>query len=79
MFHLIFYTLIICTISVITIGIQDDPEPERDEMFIIQLSDPLGGALLDSRDRVSVVIQANDYVAGIVGFTASSYIAKEGQ
>lgn len=28
---------------------------------------------------MSVVIQANDYVAGVIGFTSSSYIAKEGQ
>jgi len=67
-----------CSFLVITIGIQDDNLPEHDETLVVQLMQPEGGVLLDARNKVNVVILANDYVAGVVGFTSSSYIAKEG-
>lgn len=65
--------------TVITIGIQDDEVPEYDEVLVVQLMDPLGGAVLGSQNIVNVVILANDYVAGVVGLASSSYIAKEGR
>lgn len=67
-------------IAVITIGIKDDPTPELNELVVIQLTNPKSGAILDPRSSsVNVVIVANDHVGGVLGFTSSSYIAKEGK
>jgi len=64
---------------VITIGISDDPTPELNEVFVVELIDPQGGALLADDSQVTVVILANDDVAGVFGFTSSSYITSEGE
>lgn len=68
------------TIAVITIGIKDDLTPELNELVVVQLTNPKSGALLDPlSSSVNVVIVANDNVGGVLGFTSSSFIAKEGK
>lgn len=67
-----------------TIGIEimDDIEPEDDESLKIGLVSTKGGSrILPSSDTVTVVILANDHVAGIVGFhpASRSVIAREGR
>ena len=68
------------TISLI---IFEDTLPERDETIIISLSSPTGGAVLAANggSTVTVVIEANDNAAGIVGLvdTARSAIVSEGE
>ncbi|KAJ8414918.1 hypothetical protein AAFF_G00024410 [Aldrovandia affinis] len=66
----------------IKLFIVDDMEPEDNETLLIGLVKTEGGSrILPSSDTVTVVILANDYVAGMVGFpTASrSVIAREGE
>lgn len=62
-----------------TIGIEDDDIPENDEQVVIELTDPQGGALLSDDYRLTIVIMANDYVAGLLGFTKTSYLINEGE
>lgn len=64
------------------IVITDDAVPEDDESLMIGLVNPEGGSrILPSSDTVTVVIQANDNVAGIVGFhpASRSVVAREGR
>lgn len=66
----------------IEILITDDIEPEDDESLMIGLVKTEGGSrILPSSDTVTVVILANDHVAGIVGFhpASRSVIAREGR
>ncbi|KAI1900416.1 hypothetical protein AGOR_G00049720 [Albula goreensis] len=66
----------------IELFIVDDAEPEDNETFMIGLVRTDGGSrILPSSDTVTVVILANDHVAGMVGFhTASrSVIVREGE
>uniref|UniRef100_A0A8C9WGZ3 Adhesion G-protein coupled receptor V1 n=1 Tax=Scleropages formosus TaxID=113540 RepID=A0A8C9WGZ3_SCLFO len=66
----------------IEIFIRDDTEPEDNETFMIGLVKTEGGSrILPSSDTVSVVILANDHVAGLVGFhtTSRSVMAQEGE
>lgn len=61
--------------------IRDDSEPEDSESLMIGLVNTAGGSrILPSSDTVTIVILANDNVAGIVGFDQSSrsVIAREG-
>lgn len=65
----------------VTLTILDDPEPEDNENIIISLTHTEGGSrILPSSDTVTVVILANDNVAGVISFqTASrSVIGHEG-
>ena len=68
------------TISLI---IFEDTLPERDEDITVSLSSPTGGAVLagDGGSTVTVVIEANDNAAGIVGLVdlARSVIVGEGE
>eukprot|EP00064_Thunnus_orientalis_P005520 superscaffoldBa00000542_g5534 len=65
----------------IEIVIRDDIEPEDNESLMIGLVNTEGGSrILPSSDTVTIVILANDNVAGIVGLHPSSrsVIAREG-
>lgn len=65
----------------VEIVIRDDIEPEDNESLMIGLVNTEGGSrILPSSDTVTIVILANDNVAGIVGFHPSSrsVIAREG-
>ena len=61
----------------------EDTLPERDEDIVVSLSDPTGGAVLagDGGSLVTVVIEANDNAAGIVGLVdlARSVVVDEGE
>ncbi|XP_076586595.1 adhesion G-protein coupled receptor V1 isoform X2 [Chaetodon auriga] len=66
----------------IEIVIRDDIEPEDNESLMIGLVNTEGGSrILPSSDTVTIVILANDNVAGIVGFhpASRSIIAREGE
>ncbi|XP_029296357.1 LOW QUALITY PROTEIN: adhesion G-protein coupled receptor V1 [Cottoperca gobio] len=66
----------------IQILIRDDIEPEDNESLMIGLVNTEGGSrILPSSDTVTIVILANDNVAGIVGFhpASRSVIAREGE
>ncbi|XP_067377863.1 adhesion G-protein coupled receptor V1 isoform X2 [Channa argus] len=66
----------------IEIVIRDDIEPEDNENLMIALVNTEGGSrILPSSDTVTIVILANDNVAGIVGFDqmSRSVIAREGE
>uniref|UniRef100_A0A665TER5 Adhesion G-protein coupled receptor V1 n=1 Tax=Echeneis naucrates TaxID=173247 RepID=A0A665TER5_ECHNA len=66
----------------VEIVIRDDTEPEDNESLMIGLVNTEGGSrILPSSDTVTIVILANDNVAGIVGFHPSSrsVIAREGE
>ncbi|XP_042344940.1 adhesion G-protein coupled receptor V1 [Plectropomus leopardus] len=66
----------------IEIVIKDDIEPEDTESLLIGLVNTEGGSrILPSSDTVTIVILANDNVAGIVGFhpASRSVIAREGE
>ncbi|CAB1321522.1 unnamed protein product [Coregonus sp. 'balchen'] len=66
----------------IEIVIVDDSEPEDSETLMVGLVKTAGGSrILPSSDTVTIVILANDNVAGVVGFHAvsRSVIAREGE
>ncbi|XP_073480601.1 adhesion G-protein coupled receptor V1 isoform X2 [Aquarana catesbeiana] len=70
------------TRKVVTLMILDDSDPEDNENIEIALTYTEGGSrILPSSNTVSIVILANDNVAGIIGFhTASrSLIGREGE
>lgn len=69
------------TKKMITLTVLDDSEPEDDESILISLTHTEGGSrILPSSDTVTVLILANDNVAGVISFqTASrSVIGHEG-
>uniref|UniRef100_A0A669EYL3 Adhesion G-protein coupled receptor V1 n=1 Tax=Oreochromis niloticus TaxID=8128 RepID=A0A669EYL3_ORENI len=66
----------------VEIVIRDDAVPEDNESLMIGLVNTAGGSrILPSSDTVTIVILANDNVAGIVGFHSGSrsVIAREGE
>ncbi|XP_029685938.1 LOW QUALITY PROTEIN: adhesion G-protein coupled receptor V1 [Takifugu rubripes] len=66
----------------VEIVISDDTEPEDNESLMIGLVNTEGGSrILPSSDTVTIVIQANDNVAGRVGFhpASRSVVAREGE
>lgn len=66
----------------IEIVIKDDFEPEDNESLMIGLVNTEGGSrILPSSDTVTIVILANDNVAGVVGFHPASHsiVAREGE
>ncbi|KAJ6669788.1 hypothetical protein lerEdw1_000337 [Lerista edwardsae] len=70
------------TKKMITLTVLDDSEPEEDESILISLTHTEGGSrILPSSDTVTVIILANDNVAGVISFqTASrSVIGHEGE
>ena len=53
--------------------VNSDLEPERDEHLVIELSAAQGGANIDSsKNKVTLVISANDGVGGQIGFSPGS-------
>ena len=50
------------------VHVVEDSEPELDEVFRVELSNPTGGARIDNRGVVDVVIATNDNAHGIIGF-----------
>ena len=54
--------------------VRPDSVPERNEQFVVKLVDPTGGARVASGlgQNVTVIIEANDGVAGRVSFAAES-------
>ena len=50
------------------VHVVEDSEPELDELFRVELSNPTGGASIGSRGVVDVVIATNDNAHGIIGF-----------
>ncbi|XP_077943744.1 adhesion G-protein coupled receptor V1 [Gasterosteus aculeatus] len=66
----------------IEILIRDDIVPEDNETIMIGLVNTEGGSrILPNSDTVTIVILANDYVAGIVGFhpASRSVISRKGE
>ncbi|KAM3842448.1 adhesion G-protein coupled receptor V1-like, partial [Diretmus argenteus] len=66
----------------IEIVIRDDSEPEDSESLMIGLVKAEGGSrILPSSDTVTIVVLANDNVAGILGFhpASRSVITREGE
>ncbi|KAM9330953.1 adhesion G-protein coupled receptor V1 [Gastrophryne carolinensis] len=66
----------------VTLIILDDVDPEDNESIVVALTYTEGGSrIFPSSDSVTIVILANDNVAGIIGFhTASrSVIGREGE
>ncbi|XP_048838820.1 adhesion G-protein coupled receptor V1 [Brienomyrus brachyistius] len=66
----------------IEIFIMDDMEPEDNETVMIGLVNTEGGSrILPSSDTVTIVILANDHLAGVVGFheASRSVTAREGE
>ncbi|KAM3610925.1 uncharacterized protein V6R79_010649 [Siganus canaliculatus] len=66
----------------VEIVIMDDIQPEDNESLMIGLVNTAGGSrILPSSDTVTIMILANDNVAGIVGFhpDSRSVIAREGE
>ncbi|XP_078070005.1 adhesion G-protein coupled receptor V1 [Mustelus asterias] len=59
---------------IITLIIVDDEEPEGNETILVRLTHTEGGSrILPSSDTVTVLILANDNVAGVTNFQASSW------
>ena len=63
----------------LTVAIRDDSLPEDDEILVVQLTDPQGQAeVAPQAGHVTVLIMANDYVAGLLSFRETATLAKEG-
>ena len=56
------------TLRNITFTVNNDEIPELTEYFIVELTKPLGGVKLGVKDRVEVIIEANDYPFGLIGY-----------
>ncbi|XP_053330924.1 adhesion G-protein coupled receptor V1 [Spea bombifrons] len=70
------------TRKLVTLTILDDDEPEENESVIIRLTHTDGGSrVLPNFDAVTIVILANDNVAGLISFqtTSRSVIGREGE
>lgn len=67
----------------LAISINSDNIPERDETIIVKLVNPTAGASVaqGTGNNVTIIIQANDVVAGYVGFSMLSQvvIVREGE
>ncbi len=63
----------------LTIAIVDDIIPENDEVLVVELREPEGGATIQpGGGSVDVIIMANDYVSGLLAFTQTAYLVTEG-
>uniref|UniRef100_A0A8C8RXK2 Adhesion G-protein coupled receptor V1 n=1 Tax=Pelusios castaneus TaxID=367368 RepID=A0A8C8RXK2_9SAUR len=70
------------TKKMVTLTIIDDPDPENNENIIIRLIHTEGGSrIFPNSDTVTVVILANDNVAGVISFqmASRSVIGHEGE
>ena len=54
------------------IDVINDADPELDETFQLQLTNPTGGSVLGSQGAIDVVIATNDNAYGIIGFAEVS-------
>lgn len=56
----------------------NDSTPELDELFSIQLMNPVGGAVLGIQSSLTITVLTNDDAYGLIGFAevsvAPSYI-----
>lgn len=67
------------TEATIAIVILADDIPEVDETLLVSLSDPSGGARIGEEGMLTIIIEANDGVAGIVGLSVLSRSAVVGE
>ena len=69
------------TTSTIALLILADDMPEIDESLTVTLSNPMGGASVapGEQDSATVIISANDGVAGVVGLSPLSRSAVVGE
>ena len=69
------------TRATIFLLISADDIPEIDETLVVSLSNPSGSAAIvaEEQDQVTVVIDANDGVAGVVGLSSLSRSAVVGE
>jgi len=51
--------------SAVSIEIVNDEVPELEEMFVIKLTKPMGGAVIGERNQMEVVINESDYPYGL--------------
>ena len=65
--------------TVLNIGIKDDLTPETDKSLVIELYDAAGGSRLGPNSQMTIIILANDNVAGILSFQTLSFIVQEGK
>ena len=56
----------------IVVEVIDDSTPELDEEFRVQLSQPVGGAVLATHSSLSITILTNDDAHGLIGFVEVS-------
>ena len=56
------------TSVVINISVINDPEPEVEEAFFVQISRPIGGVRIGADSRVDFVIVPNDFPYGLFGY-----------
>ena len=54
--------------SEINLTIVNDVVPEFREIFIVELTKPVGGASIGNRRTVDVIIEENDYPFGLFGY-----------
>ena len=54
--------------SEILVNIVDDDTPEFREMFIVELTKPVGGATIGGRRTLDVFIEENDHPFGLFGY-----------
>ena len=54
--------------SEINLTIVNDVVPEFREIFIVELTKPVGGASIGDRRTVDVIIEENDYPFGLFGY-----------
>jgi hypothetical protein len=66
----------------VTIGINNDTQRESDEAFLVELTNPKGGATIDgpfSNNTSFVVIIDDDYEAGVLSLVEGEYVITEGE
>lgn len=67
------------TQATLALVILADDIPEIDETILVSLTEPSGGARVGSRGQTTVVIEANDGVAGVIGLSVMSRSAVVGE
>ena len=64
-------------VQTVTIGVVDDAAFELAETFSLTLSNPTGGAVLDTASSAEITIDTSDQDAGLLGFGAAAYSVNE--
>jgi hypothetical protein len=62
----------------VTLSVVDDTIPEDDEVIVVGLKNPDGGASVANNAAVEVVLMANDYVGGQIRFKPTNHLVKDG-